>query len=1358
MKQDVLPLSPPIFKNWVISRVSHARELFQKQNYMQALAVIDSAKKHDYMREFSINPSLARKKTLSYLQDLHLVEYCCRLVCAHETQMGNIDIVETLKQLNSSVLRPIHQLQTRTRTDYRSVFQLYQDPLVDYTLAVITRNWNQLVLERGSRLTSTDFSAEQVVFASAALPFLRAIMKRHLFPSTSFLLDDVSTTHLSGPNPRTAVLDICLAANNYRDAMRWIWHWDFRDRKDWVDLWNQPDTKQLLVTRLSQSSQPDWTMDLFRLANRGLGTPHYWLQDLVTAMSDDTSSTIACKGHSLKGVLRIFDVDASAFPSKKLYYDLDSWNQFDHLEAWLSGLQNIRLDSHLERKLADEHLWREIAVIGVLSKVLAPIDIVQSVDVEVLAAICSDQSPLRRHVHSDVSKTAANSVHHDTLTDYLGNEIPKDQHTSLTRGDEKATAHREAVQARLLLKDAIQQIMARYTTEGESSRAPLNSYQELLHNVSTHAAVRLGHLGLISQVCETRFRNAYGDQLWNQTVLNSVVVGSTDNCISNDTWPEIESSKEVLGFLNEYMRPMLARLCVSVVDNKGSSTRAPEGQFSDWFMSMAEKSVATGPMARVVQHNGQLNPNSRAYHQAMNTLLEYQEFDLAVDLHSNVYRLREDTGPQDGITRPDAKELGMLIHALATCDTDPRHLNQAQWIFDRHLEKEKALMESSYSPPKNQLVDIQMLTVLGGAWFRRAEFSKARNVLETMWERGLQPNMILYNTLLKALLDLTPYTKSGKRTMGTGKQAGMRELAREIMIQQLLKSKSVDPASSNIASRDSAPARKVLLGLDEGWNIFQDIIATASQQSFEPSIPTKGPDASSMLKTLAMGTAPAEGAEDGNFRPDLYTFSNLLESLGRRGHLESISELFVEMKQLGLEPDVMICSILANAFAKCGDLKAMDRVVQEARVRGLDPGLHLTNVVMDSLVESGVSASKIRETLDGMVERASEFEEPNLADEMEIPVPKFGTTSYRLKSSSPTNNRRLPRHAWDQSKPGMDSVTLTTLIKYHTRHNDLCSAHEIFRLMVEAGIVPDNRVYVLLLGASIRTQDVASGLSTLRAMRVHSRRFPDSKAWKGLLRCAMDLELEMEKQLRVPRRLKKWHQQGERAETSTFNIESQGIADSLRDTPQESPVVSVLLELESVLLDIRRGRMDSADSVSDHAGIAAKEYLNGILTSSWLTLSHMDDAAGGNIKSEGESDRMRRQNSEIKGKNGLLRRLLNHLLRAPSVHRGGSTSQAQAGHQLSPSPCSLDVGTEIPPSQQQKAAVEEPTMLETEQRCEHAIWLVRLVESVGIELGMRWKNVVVVSRIRSLTGWEPILIMKRLGDKAQKKGRVGGSG
>jgi len=1323
---------------------------------MQALVVIDSAKKHDYMREFSINPSLARKTTLSHLQDLHLVEYCCRLVCAHETQMGNIDIVETLKQLNSSVLQHIHQLQTRTRTDYRSTFQLYQDPLVDYTLAVITRNWNQLVLERGSRLTSTDFSAEQVVFASAALPFLRAIMERRLFPSTSFLLDDVSTTHLSGPNPRTVALDICLAANNYRDAMRWIWLWDFRDRKDWLDLWSQPDTKQWLVARFSQSSRPDWTMDLFRLANRASGTPHLWLQDLVTAMSDNTSSTIACKGHSLKGVLRLFDVDASAFPSKKLYYNLDSWNQFDHLEAWLSGLQNIRFDPHFERKSADEHLWREMAVIGVLSKVLAPIDIVQSVDVEVLAAICSDQASFRRHVHSDVSKTASNSVHHDTLTNYLGDGISKDQHTSLTTGDERVAAHQEAVQARLLLKDAIQQIMARCTAEGESSRAPLNSYQDLLHNVSNHAAVRLRHLGLVSQVCETRFRNAYGDQLWNQTVLNSVVVDPTDNHISNNTWPENESSKEVLGFLNEYMRPLLARLCVSVVDVRGSSMRAPEGQFSDWLMSMAERSVATGPMARVVQHNGQLNPNSRAYHQAMNTLLEYQEFDLAVDLHSNVYRLLEDTGPLDDIvTRPDARELGMLIHALATCDTDPRHLNQAQWIFDRHLEKEKALAESSYSPPKNQLVDIQMLTVLGGAWFRRAEFSKARIVLGTMWKRGLQPNMILYNTLLKALLDLTPYTKSGKRTMGTGKQAGMRELGREIMVQQLLKSKSVDQASSNITSRDSAPAGKVLLGLDEGWSIFQDIVAMASQQSFESSTPTKGPNASSILKTLAMGTAPAEGAEDGNFRPDLYTFSNLLESLGRRGHMESISELFVEMKQLGLEPDVMICSILANAFAKCGDLKAMDRVVQEARVRGLDPGLHLTNVVMDSLVESGVSASKIRETLDGMVERASEFEEPNLADEMEIPVPKFGTTSYRLKSSSPTNNRRLPGHAWDQSKPGMDSVTLTTLIKYHTRHNDLRSAQEIFRLMVEAGIVPDNRVYVLLLGTSIRTQDVASGLSTLRAMRVHSGRFPDSKAWKGLLRCAMDLEMGMDRRLRVPPRFKKWYQQGERVETSTVNIESQQrIPESLKGTLQESPVVTVLLELESVLLDIKRSRMDSANSIGGHAGTAAKEYLNGILTSSWLTLSHMDDAAGGNIKSEGESNRMRRQNSEIKGKNGLLRRLLNHLLRAPSVHRGGS---AQAGHQLSPSSYSLDVGTEIPPSQQPKA-VEGPTMLETEQRCEHAIRLVRLVESVGIELGTRWKNDVVVSRIRSLTGWEPILIMKRLGDKGQKKGRVGGSG
>ncbi|KAG0243315.1 hypothetical protein BGX31_010908 [Mortierella sp. GBA43] len=1338
----VLPPSPPIFKVWVNSQVRLARDLFQQQNYMQALVVIDRAKEHEYMREFSNNPSLSTKMALSHLQDLHLVEYCCRLACAHEAQLGGNDIVETMEHLNSSVLQPMRQLYMHSRTHSKDIFQLYQDPMVDYTLAILTRSWDQVAFGHDSRLKPQVFSAEQVALASVAQPFLRAIMTRRIFPSATEIFQDVTAAYASGPNSRRTILDICFCVNDYKAAMKWIWMWDRRDRKDWMDQWSQLDTKQWLVAQFSESNQPDWTLDLFRIANRASGTPHLWLQDLLTTMSNNSSSTITSEGHSLRGIMHLSDVDASAFARKKQYYDMDSCNQLDHLQSWVSGLQGLRFDPQLDRNSVEEILWREMAMVGILSKTLKQVDIIRSIKPEILAVIQPAPSFRRHALDSIPSKASGSGTYHDTLTDYLEERSIRD------RGLDFA-ADRRITKASVLLKNAIQHIMAQYHSKEPGSELLLDSYRDLLRNVSNHVALRLGHLGLISHVNEVTFRSLYGDQLWNQTLMDSIRPRAVSNAIPDNVWAKCNNSSttpEVLGFLRDHTRPMLARLCGLVAEEAGSTKRTREGHFSDWFMSMAESSVATGPMARALQYQGRFDSKSRAYHQAVNTLLEQREFDLAVDLHSSVYRLLEDVTPLgDKLPRPDIEELGLLIHRLATCDTIPRHLDQAQWIFDCHLEREKALVESGYSFPSGRLIDIQMFAVLGGAWFRRAKFNKARSVLETMWSHGLQPNMFLYNTLLKALLDLTPYGRPGKRVMGSGKEAGMRDRGREIMVRQLMNSKA-RRAQSDGDRLDSVPAERVSSELDEGWDLFQGIISMASQQFSETTRPIFGMNMPSTLRELVVGSSALVGSEKGGFRPDAYTFSILLGSLGRRGELESISELFVEMKQLCLEPDVVICSILANAFAKRGDLKAMDRVIQEARYRGLDPGLYLTNMVLDSLVEMGVSASKIREALDGMIDRVSKTEEPVLEDEMEIPVPKFGGKG----------SQRSQGNSMNQTLPGIDGVTLTTLIKYHTGQNDLASAQELLRLMVDSGAVPDSRVYVLLLGASIRTQDIASGLLALRAMRVYSKRLPDAKAWKGLLRCAMALELKSERQQHSQRQStesRQYRRQVQFERSLAPDAGPERTPDGLRQNlEEEGPVVSVLMELESLLFVIRRTGVDS-NSVGGHAGTSAKEYLYEILTSSWLTLSD-EDASSNYTRSECESNRKRQRNPEIKGKNGLLRRLLNHLLREPCTKSAGRAGQARAERSMLSSSSPLDVPTAVVSSPQQQEhqwlATRDPTP-EVERRCEHAISLARLVESSGIELGARWKRDVLVPGIHSLTGWEPALILKQLRGKGKDR-------
>ncbi|KAG0370178.1 hypothetical protein BGZ54_007378, partial [Gamsiella multidivaricata] len=878
---------------------------------MQALVVIDNFKDHEYMHEFSTNPSLATKTTRHHLQDLYLVEFCCRLVCEHEDQMGNIDILTTLESLNSSVLKSIQTLQTRSRTEFRTTFQLYQDPFVDYTLAILTRYWSRLMLAQESWPLSPEFSTEQASLASAALPVLRAIMNRRLFPSSTSVLTDLTTADALGSSSRRAVLEMCLVANDSASAMHWVWLWDRRDRKDWLDQWNQPDIRQWLVGHFLQSDRPDWAIDLVRLANRSSATPQLWIQDLVFSISN-ISSSVDLKGkHALEEILRLSDMDTGAFVKKKQYYNLDSWSRLDHLQSWLSGLQNPKLEFSCDKHLVEHRLGREMAMVGVLSGILSREDIAHSVGPGILATICSVRPPIQYHSVNDASAGPSYSdLYRDALTDYLEEKTNKGLGTILLQNDQGVAAiNQKSSESLSLLKRAIQQIMFQHQPEDSSAPAFLVSYRDLLLNVGNRAALRTGHLGIVSEMMEMKFRSLFGDTLWNQTERTFLISGTSSvvnrhlqDCSWRDSW--ISTAPEVRDFVNHHMRSVLAKMCASSIEVEGAPMMKWEGRLSTWFMTLAETSAATGPMARALQCQARLRPGSHAYEQTIRALIDHKEFDSAIALHSYAYRLFETKSPlSTNTSRPAIEELGMLVRKLAISGHDSRHLDKAQWIFDQHLAREKFLAESGRAP-QGPLIDIQTVTELVGAWSRRAEFSKAGTVLEIMWEHGIRPTMVLYNTLLKSLVDLTPYSRSGRRAMGLGKRTEMRELGRKMMVQQLITSKDAGGKDSGV--EDSA-MEQVKSKLEDGWNLFQSIVSKAAKQtSGRLSLPTNGLDAPSVLKRLITQTAIVSRAphsdvvrlNDGHFRPDSYTFSILLGALAQRGEIESISDLFVEMKQL----------------------------------------------------------------------------------------------------------------------------------------------------------------------------------------------------------------------------------------------------------------------------------------------------------------------------------------------------------------------------------------------------------------------------------------------------------------------------
>ncbi|KAG0210817.1 hypothetical protein BGX28_008953 [Mortierella sp. GBA30] len=931
----------------------------------------------------------------------------------------------------------------------------------------------------------------------------------------------------------------------------------------------------------------------------------------------------------------------------------------------------------------------------------------------------------------------------DPLTDYLEGQSYQGFENSFARDHWNRRS-----EASLLLKQAIQELMSHHYSGPSSEWSLLRAYKDLLHSVAHHTTTRLGHMGLISLVSESRFRSLHGVDIWSKTVLAVRQEVDARSSRPKDAL-DLTNIPEVLEYVSVQLRSDLGKMCAIAANSAWSPMTRWTGRFSDWYLTITASSEHTKYIARSLHSQKSVQPGSIAYRQAISSLLHDREYDLAVALHCRVYVLEGVKSPgRDNVQIPDQEDLGRLVHALTTSSRDPRDIDRAQWIVDQYLQREESLHGSEQDVNKTCVLNTQIATMLAGAWSRCAEFTKVRRITDTMQRYGIQPNMVFYNTFLQALVDLAPFSRNGRRTTGSGKQAGMRELGREMMVRQLIHSRQ---RGDHVASEETQ-GEHVRSGLDVGWNLFQDIVSRSLRRPPQGlSSISRGLDSPSILKKLIVQTRPSlelsrsgfTGPEDGVFRPDAFTFSILLGAFARRGEIEPISELFVEMKQLGLEPDTAICTILANAFAKKGDLRSVDRVVQEARNRNLDPGLYLANVILNGLVEANVSASKIRESLDGMVVKAVEAEMATLDNETEIPVRKVEHPwphlhehrhrhQHRYENADSRNHSRSGDRILNRSSGqnghslGVDDVSLTTLIKYHVRQGDLESAQDVFETMLQAGLIPGKHVYALLMGACIRKKDILAGLSMIRAMRTQSMFFPDAKAWKGLLRCALELEKHgMPKDTKMIN----WSLNG--FQHSAASIAARFVQDP-RSRPQQlnrGPVVLVLEELSVVLHEINmartlpapRPRGCESERAGFNASLAAKDYLLGILRSSWVPPSdnkskHDSPAVDGSTVVV---------NIDIKGKNGLLRRLLDHLLRGSSVS---------------------DLGTSEDDMENQSLVGRESTV-EIEQRCEEAVWLVRLVEASRIELGPRWKWDVVVRRMQSLTGEDPRSIVKRLNKK-----------
>ncbi|KAG0229312.1 hypothetical protein BGW42_001652 [Actinomortierella wolfii] len=1219
------------------------------------------------------------------------------------------------------------------------------------------------------------------------------------------LLPDRSSTILQ-QDLRVHVLDFLFSQHEAERAMAWIWLWDKIDAVDWRQQVVTEQQRTTLRQRFVDVGREDLVLDVYRMLNKsympltGIGNHPDAAGGFKTAVrlfspESVTSCFELARHHQrpLSELLRIHQLDKERFVSKSfLYGNIQADKKMDLLCSWTEAIltqrslkpRNVRTRPDMTMESPELALWREMAMVGMLSSEMVIGDVVRATGVT--------QDDLIRGLRDKANSNE--DIYKDSLLDFLQDHSTTD--------------------APSLLSKVIQNLMS--PIDAANPLGKTEDYRMLLQGIVFQIATRLQHHGLVSHALELKFRAAcaYDDALlsriesavrrWKTARITHAADQVKYQQHQHQQRSHVSSSPQVQSFLVNTIEPTLARMCaIAAMQPKEMSVASPTRSasplvgssnfFSEWLTAMAEWSPRAGPMLRFLDTpNKSLLPTSTAYSVALQSLLVGGEFDMAVALHLSAYDLMASSVSHTDKKQhhfPSTKELGQLVDCL-TQEQDLHRVEQAQWIVDQHLSRERRRRKLSSREHQrtrehsSRFLDTAMLSCLIRAWITHGDFVNVRKQVDRMRKYELQPNKFFYSAFLKALVDLEPTIRNGRLVGGGDGQA--RHVGRRLAIQHMLHTRYLEDYAHalSLSSTSSTPSHNVSSALEEGWRILFQVIREQEERHADNVCPTRawsssgwssadpsnfatkdsnsvGAEASltgldrmknlvhQMVRVLSHGDTPqpahvesnADELKESRFRPNIHIFSILLDAYSRRGNTEAILDLLADMSKLGIEPNEVVYTILANAFAKRQNLRAMDQIIRKAEQSGIDTGLYMHNIALNTLVKMEASPEKIHDFIHRMVRMARKQEDDDTSVDMNV------TTS---SSPSFATSRPVASLGEFRLSPsllhGLDQVTLSTLINYHTKRRDVDSAEQILRYMTNAGFVPDKGTYYLVLGAYLKQHRTLAGLDLLRSMRSYARYVPDARAWKGLLVCAMKeqawLDREQDRRGRQTRRSTNLQArykhnpdqqqqaqqdlsllEGNMDRESTIGItatttrrSTRGLSASASDS---SLVTQVLRELWATVsyLDAHdvlgpmtgKGKAPWTKRRGGGKSLQEKYVREVFASSSWMTLDQIDmeELAAwiqGIPNSSGSWQNAFTvevaESNDGKGRHGLLRRILDHLLYEDHHH--------------------------------QSAAKQD-----IDRRCREALWIIQQVERHGLSLGDKWKWLVVGRRIEQLANWSP---------------------
>ncbi|XP_031390753.1 pentatricopeptide repeat-containing protein At3g18110, chloroplastic [Punica granatum] len=330
---------------------------------------------------------------------------------------------------------------------------------------------------------------------------------------------------------------------------------------------------------------------------------------------------------------------------------------------------------------------------------------------------------------------------------------------------------------------------------------------------------------------------------------------------------------------------------------------------------------------------------------------------------------------------------------------------------------------------------VQVYNAMMGVYARNGGFSQVRNLLDVMRERGCEPDLVSFNTLINARVKSNSLEPNlAIQLLNDVRAAGLRP---DIITYNTLIS---------ACSRES--------NLDEAVKIYDDMETNRCQPdlwTYNAMISVYGRCGLSSKAEELFNDLESRG-----FFPDAVTYNSLLYAFAREGRVEKVREICDEMVRKGFGKDEMTYNTIIHMYGKQGKNDLALQAYDDMKSSGRNPDAVTYTVLIDLLGK----ANKIKEAEKLMSEMLDSGVKPTLR-----------TYSALICAYAKAGKRVEAEETYDcMRRCGInpDTLAYSVMLDILLRFNETKKAMALYREMVRDGFMPDRTLYEVMLRTLMR--------------------------------------------------------------------------------------------------------------------------------------------------------------------------------------------------------------------------------------------------------------------------------------------------